>query len=102
MVVICIWCALFVASQFDSCFQTNVLAKFVDIICIFSTSTSLILYVIALNINHQCSKAVEEKQTQRYDTAVHNCKISGCALKQGIETHSSYVRAIYNCKIRLR
>ena len=32
MVVICIWCALFVTSQFDvmSCFQTNVLAKFVD------------------------------------------------------------------------
>jgi len=37
MVVISIWGALFVTSQFDSfpCFQTNVLAKFVDIICIF-------------------------------------------------------------------
>jgi len=33
MVVISIWCALFVTSQ--SCFQTNVLAKFVDTICIF-------------------------------------------------------------------
>jgi len=32
MVVICIWCALFVTSQFDVMFQTNVLAKFVDII----------------------------------------------------------------------
>jgi len=38
MVVICIWCALFVMSQFDvifPCFQTNVLAKFVDIVYIF-------------------------------------------------------------------
>jgi len=37
MVVICIWCALFVTSQFGviPCFQTNVLAKFVDMICIF-------------------------------------------------------------------
>jgi len=37
MVVICLWCAVFVTSQFDSysCVQTNVLAKVVDIICIF-------------------------------------------------------------------
>jgi len=37
VVVICIWCALFVMSQFDVIFtfQTDVLAKFVDIICIF-------------------------------------------------------------------
>ena len=32
VVVICIWCALFVTS---CSFQTNVLAKFVDVICIF-------------------------------------------------------------------
>jgi len=37
MVVICIWCVLFVTSQFDVIiiFQTNNLAKFVDIIGIF-------------------------------------------------------------------
>ena len=37
IVVICIWSPLFVTSQFDVVFmfQTNVLAKFVDIICIF-------------------------------------------------------------------
>jgi len=35
-----------------SCFQTNLLAKFVAIICYFSTSTPLILYVNALNINY--------------------------------------------------
>jgi len=38
VLVICIWCALFVTSQVDViCFQTNVLATFVDIICIFCT-----------------------------------------------------------------
>jgi len=35
-----------------SCFQTNLLAKFVDIICIFFYIHSLILCVIALNINY--------------------------------------------------
>ena len=38
MVIICIWCALFVTSQFDViylCFQSNVLAKVFDKICIF-------------------------------------------------------------------
>jgi len=33
MVVICIWCAVFVMSY--SCFQINVLAEFLDIIWIF-------------------------------------------------------------------
>jgi len=43
MVVICIWCALFVTSKLTSysCFQTNVLAKFVDTICIFFCTHSL-------------------------------------------------------------
>ena len=37
MVVICMWCALFVTSQFDVIFMSpnQGLAKFVDIICIF-------------------------------------------------------------------
>jgi len=37
MVVICNWCVLFVTSHFDVIFMfpNNVLAKFVDIICIF-------------------------------------------------------------------
>jgi len=35
------------------------------------------------------SWAIWGKYNLRYDTAVHNCKISGCALKQGSETHSS-------------
>ena len=39
-----------------SCFQTNVLAKFVDIIGMFFYTHSLILCVIALNLNYQRSK----------------------------------------------
>jgi len=39
MVVICIWCALFVTSHHNLtlslCFQYNDLAKFVNIICMF-------------------------------------------------------------------
>jgi len=42
MLVICIWCALFVTSQFDVIFMflNNVLAKFVDIIriCFYTYS----------------------------------------------------------------
>ena len=42
MLVICIWCALFVTSQFDVIFifSNNVLATFVDIIRIFSDTHS--------------------------------------------------------------
>ena len=39
-----------------SCFQTNVLAKFVDITCIFFYTPPLTLCVIALHINYQRSK----------------------------------------------
>ena len=59
MVVICIWCALFVTSQFDVmsmfpyqrfgevCWHNN---------AYFSTRTPLISCVIALNVNYQRSK----------------------------------------------
>jgi len=42
MVVICLWCAVFVTSQLTSysCFQTNILANFVDIMCIFLNTLS--------------------------------------------------------------
>ena len=55
----------------------------------FSTSTPLILCVIALNMNCQRSKlGYRRKKIQRPDTAV-TAKITGCALKQGSETRSS-------------
>ena len=73
-----------------SCFQTNVLVKFVDIICIFPTRTPLILCVIALNINYQRSKLGywrkinsflrhRSSQLQRFF----------CVLKKESKTHSS-------------
>jgi len=39
-----------------SCFQTNVLAKFVGIICIFVYTHFLNLWVIELNVNYQRSR----------------------------------------------
>jgi len=78
MVVICIWCSLFVTSQFDviSMFPNQ---RFGEVSwhdnAHFSTSTPLIACGIALNINYQRSKlGYRRKKTQRYDTAVHNCK----------------------------
>jgi len=74
-----------------SCFQTNVLAKFVDIICIF-------LYIHSPYFMYHCTEyklstlqvRLSEKNklnamTQQFITA----KISGCVLKKGSETHSS-------------
>jgi len=93
MVVICIWCALFVTSQFDAipCFQTNVLAKFVDIVCIFFYVHSP--YYICRRTEYELpslqvrllGKNKLNATTQQFITA----KITGCALKQGNETHSS-------------
>ena len=51
----------------------------------------------------------EENTLNATNTAVHNCKISGCALKQGSETHSSMRQsnlqlqneaALMSCRIR--
>jgi len=67
------------------------LAKFVDIYAYFSTSTPLILGVIALNINYQRSKLGYQRKTNstlRHSSS-QSAKISGFTLKQGSETHSS-------------
>jgi len=73
------------------CFQTNVLAKFVDIVCIF-------FYIHSTYFKCRCTEyelsalqvMLSEKNklnatTQQFITA----KIKGCVLKQGNETHSS-------------
>ena len=94
MVVSCIWCELFVTSQFNviPCFQTKVLAKFVYIIwyAYFFTSTPLILcrcteYKLSAVQVRLSEKNKLNATTQQFITA----KISGCALKQGSETYSS-------------
>ena len=74
-----------------SCFQTNVLANFFDITCIFFCTYSP--YCISHCTDYKLSAlqvriSVENKlhaTTQQLITA----KISGCLLKQGSETHSS-------------
>jgi len=81
MVVICVWCALFVTSQFDVIFMfPNQRFGEVDIICIFFHTHSRNLCVIELNIIIISAPAedIGGKYTQRYITAVR--KISGCAL----------------------
>ena len=88
MVVICIWCALFVTSF--PCFQTNVSAKFVDIICIFFYihSPYFMCHCTEYKLSPQVRLSEKSKlnaTTQQFTTA----KISGCALKQGNETRSS-------------
>ena len=73
------------------CFQTNVLAKFVDIVCIFFYIQSP--YYICRCIEYELSalqvrlswKNKLNATKQQFITA----KITGCALKQGNETHSS-------------
>ena len=73
-----------------SCFQINVLAKFVDTVCVFFCTHSLNLYVTALTTNYQRSRLRYRRKfnstamTQQFRIA----KISGCALKQGSKTHS--------------
>ena len=93
VVAICIWCARFVKSQFDVIFifQTNILAKFVDIIGIFFLTHSP--YFMCLCTEYilsalQCRISEENKlnaTTQQFITA----KISVCVLKQCRKTHSS-------------
>jgi len=90
MVVICFWCALFVTSKFDN-FQTNVLAKLVDIVCIFCYNHSpyFMCHCTEYKLSAlQVGISDENKlnpTTQQFITA----KISGFALKQGSKTHLS-------------
>ena len=94
-----------------SCFQTYVLATFVDIICIYfymhfpySTCHCSEYKLLAFQV-----RISEESQlkptTQQFITA----KIPGCALKQGSKTHSSIRQsnfqlqneaALISCRIR--
>ena len=90
MVVIFIWCALFVTSQFDVILMFPN-QRFGEV-CWHNMHIflhPLILCVTALNINCQQSKLGYRRKinptTQQFITA----KITGCALKQGSKTHSS-------------
>jgi len=82
-----------------SCFQTNVLAKLVDIICIFFYTHSP--YFVSLHWIHSKVSALQDgiseeiplnATTQQFKTA----KISGRVLKQGSDT--LIIASIYNYK----
>jgi len=85
MVVIYIWCALFVMSQFDviSMFPNG---KFVDIHFPYFMCHCTDYKLSALQVRlSEKNKLNSTPTTQQFITA----KISGCALKHGSETHSS-------------
>jgi len=84
MVAICIWCALFVTSNYDViCFQTNVLAK-LTYYAYSSTRTPLNLCVIELNIIISApGYDIGVKYTHRHNTAVLNCENIGLCVKTG-------------------
>ena len=93
MVVICIWCALFVTSQFEviSMFPNQRFGEVCWIVCIFFYIHSP--YIMCRCTEYELSALqvrLSEKNklnatTQQFIIA----KITGCALKQGNETHSS-------------
>jgi len=89
-----------------SFFQTNVLAKFVDIICmLFYDTHSPFLFLChfpeyklsALQVRISEEKTLNAT-TQQFITA----QISGCALQQESKTHPSLRQKYCICKIRLR
>jgi len=83
MLVVCIWCTLFVTSQLDVIFMfpNERLAKFVDIICIFfyTRSPKLICHCT----EYKLSALQVMKCTHRYDTTVHNCKNIRLRIEKG-------------------
>jgi len=87
-----------------SCFQTNVSAKFVDILCIFFYMYSpwFMCHCSEYKLSALQVKISEENKlnatTQQFITA----EIPGCALKQWSKHTHRCVRAIYNSKMRLR
>jgi len=106
MVVICIWCALFLTSQLDVIFMfsNNVLAKLVYSICIIFDKHSPYFMCDWTDYKLSALQARISKEnttnatTQQFITE----KISGCALKQGSKHTHHCVKAIFNCKMRLR
>jgi len=100
MVVICIWYPLFVTSQFDVIFMFPN-QRFGKV-----SGHNMRILLSALPLFYKLSalqvRISEENKhnatTQHFKTG----KISGIALKQGSKNTHQCVRAIYDCKMRLR
>ena len=96
MVVICLWCAVFVTSQFDDIFMfpdqrfgevcwhyMHILLHALPFLC-----------VIALNINYQRSKSgYQRKISSMLRNKSSQLQNFGCVLKKGSQTHSSLLQS---------
>jgi len=74
-----------------SCFQTNVLATFFDIICIFfyTYSPYFMCHCTDYKLSALQIRISEENKLNATTQQLITAKISGCMLKQGRKTHSS-------------
>ena len=84
----CLWCQNLTSY---SCFQTKVLAKFVGIVCIFVCTHSLkcMCHWTENKLSALQVRISEENTLNATKQQFITAKISGCALKQGSNTHSS-------------
>jgi len=84
----------------QSCFQTNVLAKFVDIICIFfyNHSPYFMCHCTEYKLSALQVRLSVENKLNTTTRQLLAAKISGCALNQGSKTHSS----MRQCNLQLQ
>jgi len=87
-----------------SCFQTNILAKFVDIIGIFfyTHSPYFMCNCTEYKLPALHVATLEENKLNAMTQQFVIAKISGCVLKQGSKTHSPLRQSNLQRKIRLR
>ena len=105
MVVTCIWCALFMTSQFDaiSMFPNQRFGE----VCWHNMHIFLhpLPYFMCHCIEYKLSALevrLSEKKTQRYDTVVHNCKNIRLRVETGewntlIPTSEQFTTAKWDC-----
>jgi len=84
--------------------HTNVLAKFVNIICIFFNTHSpyFMCHCTEYKLSALQVRISEEHTLNATTQQFINAKISGCTLKPGVKHVHHCVTASYNCKMRLR
>ena len=107
IVVICIWCAFFVTSQFYVIFMFPK-QRFGEVcwpnICIFfhTHSPYFVCYCTKYKLSALQVRISEENTLNATIQQFINAKISGWALKQASKTHSSLRQSIYNCNFCIK
>jgi len=88
---VCAVCDVTISFTSYSCFQTNVLAKFVDAICIFfyTHSPYFMRHCTEYKLYQRSTLGYRRKINSTLRQPFITAKISGCTLKQGSKTHSS-------------